>query len=103
MIDPEELEAADALTRLGFTVVRLSPKEQAANDAAWRAYGSPGSCPHCQAAAKARYRATYDAAMAELGSCSSSELHCERAECGNVLSFDDTDGVCSYCAERDDI
>jgi hypothetical protein len=28
---------------------------------------------------------------------------CENADCGNPLMPDDTDGICSYCAERDDL
>jgi hypothetical protein len=27
---------------------------------------------------------------------------CENADCGNPLMPDDIDGICSYCAERDD-
>ena len=44
--------------------------------------------------------------LAEFGqpmSCETCPRTCEQADCGNPLTDADVDGLCSHCAERDDL
>ena len=43
------------------------------------------------------------AAVAEAEMVAAWPDYCERADCGNVLAAADVDGLCSYCAQREDI
>ena len=61
----DERASAAVLDNLGFVTRRLNAREMAANDAAWAAYGSPGSDPAAKAEAHQRYLAAYAAAMAD--------------------------------------